>query len=134
VSIKTGDLTLAKFIMRQVLVISQDMDVKNTYNILKKQEMNPLIPINIVIGDRSYRIKVEAKDEGVVRQTLKTINEKIIEFKTNLAGKDMQDYVSMVLIWYATELSSKVALEMEADHLVEKLASMEKMIDNHLNN
>ena len=62
-----------------------------------------MIPLNIVIGDRTYRIKTEAKDEEAVRQTLKLINEKIIEFKTQFAGKDMQDYIAMVIIWYATQ-------------------------------
>jgi cell division protein ZapA len=38
----------------------------------------------------------------MLRKTVKTINEKIIEYKTQFAGKDMQDYVSMVLIWFAT--------------------------------
>ena len=69
--------------------------------------MQDLIPINIVIGDRTYRIKASPTDEETVRRTLKTINDKIIEFKTQFAGKDMQDYVSMVLIWYATELSAQ---------------------------
>jgi hypothetical protein len=65
--------------------------------------MQELIPINIVIGDRSYRIRIKPEDEGAVRGTLKTINDKIIEFKTQFAGKDMQDYASMVILWYATQ-------------------------------
>lgn len=68
--------------------------------------METLIPVNILIGDRNYRIKVSPEDEEHVRKTVKTINEKIIEFKTNFAGKDMQDYVAMVLIWYATQITS----------------------------
>jgi cell division protein ZapA (FtsZ GTPase activity inhibitor) len=94
--------------------------------------MDPLIPINIVIGDRNYRIKVEPKDEEIVRKTVKTLNEKIIEYKTHFSGKDMQDYISMVLIWYATELSGKVAPEMELDNIGNKLAALEKMIDDQL--
>ena len=62
-----------------------------------------LIPANIVIGDRTYRIKILPSDEEHVRKTLKLINDKIMEFRTQFAGKDMQDYVSMVLIWYATQ-------------------------------
>jgi cell division protein ZapA (FtsZ GTPase activity inhibitor) len=65
--------------------------------------MEELLPINIVIGDRSYRIKINPEDEEVVRKTLKVINDKIIEFKTQFAGKDMQDYIAMVLIWFATQ-------------------------------
>jgi hypothetical protein len=59
--------------------------------------MNDLIPLNLVIGDRSYRVRIQPKDEEVVRKTVKTINDKIIEFKTAFAGKDMQDYIAMVL-------------------------------------
>lgn len=95
--------------------------------------MDTLIPITIIIGDRNYRIKVEPKDEEVVRKTVKTINEKIVEFKTIFAGKDMQDYVSMVLIWYATELTGKETPILEAAQLTEKLAAIEKMINEQLN-
>ncbi len=65
--------------------------------------MSELIPINLVIGDRTYRIKTLPKDEEVIRHTIKIINDKIIEFKTQFAGKDMQDFIAMVLIWYATQ-------------------------------
>jgi cell division protein ZapA (FtsZ GTPase activity inhibitor) len=68
--------------------------------------MDILIPVNIVIGDRSYRIKVAPEDEEYVRKTVKTINEKVIEFKTGFSGKDMQDYIAMVLIWFATQATS----------------------------
>ena len=67
--------------------------------------MQALIPINIIIGDRSFRIKIKPEDEGAVRNTLKIINDKIIEYKTQFAGKDMQDYISMVVLWYATQPS-----------------------------
>jgi cell division protein ZapA len=62
-----------------------------------------LIPLNITIADRTYRIKVSATDEEAVRKTAALINQKMLEFKTAYAGKDMQDYISMVLLWYTTE-------------------------------
>jgi cell division protein ZapA (FtsZ GTPase activity inhibitor) len=68
--------------------------------------MESLIPVNIIIGDRSYRIKVNPEHEEHVRKTVKTINEKILEYRTAFAGKDMQDYIAMVLIWYATDVTS----------------------------
>lgn len=92
--------------------------------------MQEMIPINIVIGDRSYRIRAEAKDEEVVRKTVKTINDKIIEFKTQFAGKDMQDYIAMVLIWFATQVASTDnALP---DEMLGKLQQMEKQLDEAL--
>jgi hypothetical protein len=33
-----------------------------------------LIPLNLMIGDRSYRVRINPKDEEVVRKTVKTIN------------------------------------------------------------
>lgn len=95
--------------------------------------MNELIAISAVIGDRSYRIKIQPKDEEVVRMILKTINDKIVEFKTQFAGKDMQDYIAMVLVWYATEQHAGVAANLEKDNLAEQLNAIERLLDNQLN-
>jgi cell division protein ZapA len=93
--------------------------------------MQALIPINIVIGDRSFRIRINPDDEGTVRATLKTINDKIIEFKTQFAGKDMQDYTSMVLLWYATEAENQSGNGSPAD-FSETLFKMEEQLDKVL--
>lgn len=90
-----------------------------------------LIPLNIVIGDRNYRIKILPEDEETVRKVLKTINEKILEFKTQFAGKDMQDYISMVLIWYATQANENTSEILNAD-LVDSLIKMERQLDEAL--
>lgn len=94
--------------------------------------MSELIPISALIGDRTYRIKIEPTDEEVVRRTLKTINDKIIEFKTMFAGKDMQDYIAMVLIWYATEQQDGKAAGLEMENLGEQLKNIEKLLDTQL--
>ena len=65
--------------------------------------MAELIPITAQIGDRTYRLKVEPKDEATVRNTLQQINDKIMELKSVYVGKDMQDYIAMTMIWYATQ-------------------------------
>lgn len=90
-----------------------------------------LIPLNILIGDRTYRIRSLPKDEETIRKTLKTINQKILEFKTQFAGRDMQDYVAMVLIWYATQTSSEHASSTEKD-FIDLLAKLEDQIDKAL--
>lgn len=94
--------------------------------------MPELIAISAVIGDRSYRIKINPSDEEVVRKTIKTINDKIVEFKTRYAGKDMQDYIAMVLIWYATEQHDAEAAGVEKENLAHQLNTIEKLLDNHL--
>jgi len=92
--------------------------------------MQELIPINVVIGDRTYRIKIEPRDEEVVRRTLKTINDKIIEYKTQFAGKDMQDYIAMVLLWYATQVPADG--QGLSPSILEALVRMEQQLDKVL--
>ncbi|CAN5508031.1 hypothetical protein BH11BAC3_BH11BAC3_14000 [soil metagenome] len=93
--------------------------------------MSELIPINILIADRTYRIKTLAKDEELIRRTLKTINDKIIEYKTQFAGKDMQDYIAMVMIWYATQASADNNPAKEQE-MVAALLKLEEQLDKAL--
>jgi cell division protein ZapA len=92
--------------------------------------MTELIPTNLVIGDRTYRVRIQPKDEEVVRKTMKTINDKIIEFKTAFAGKDMQDYIAMVLVWFATEQNATISNQIDMDNVSGRLQTLEKMIDS----
>jgi Cell division protein ZapA len=94
--------------------------------------MQDLIPINVVIGDRTYRIKIEPRDEETVRKTLKTINDKIIEYKTQFAGKDMQDYIAMVLLWYATQVPGEGQAAGLTPPVLEALSRMEQQLDKAL--
>ena len=88
-----------------------------------------LIPLNILIGDRTYRIKSLSEDEEVIRKTLKTINDKIIEFKTQFSGKDMQDYVAMVLIWFATQATNPENNPASEQELNEVLLKIDQQLD-----
>ena len=88
-----------------------------------------LIPLNLLIGDRTYRVRINPTDEEVVRKTVKTINDKLIEFKTQFAGKDMQDYIAMVLVWFATEQNASISNQVNLDNVSSRLQTLEKMID-----
>ena len=91
-----------------------------------------LIPVNILIADRTYRIKTSPSDEEVVRKTVKLINDKIIEFKTSFAGKDMQDYIAMVIIWYATQNLVNNNSSVLINQLAESLSKIESQLDKAL--
>jgi cell division protein ZapA len=91
-----------------------------------------LIPLNLVIGDRTYRVRIKPNDEEVVRKTVKTINDKLIEFKTQFAGKDMQDYIAMVLVWFATDQNAAISNQVNLDNVSSRLQTLEKMIDGVL--
>jgi hypothetical protein len=91
-----------------------------------------LIPTNLLIGDRNYRVRIHPKDEEVVRKTVKTINDKMLEFKTQFAGKDMQDYIAMVLVWFATEQNAAISNQVNLDNVSSRLQTLEKVIDTAL--
>jgi cell division protein ZapA (FtsZ GTPase activity inhibitor) len=90
--------------------------------------MSELLAINITIADRSYRLKLSPDDEAHVRKTVKLINEKIIEFKTNFSGKDMQDYIAMSLLWFATQFEASVQTLQQEDAVKEELQSIQKLL------
>lgn len=91
-----------------------------------------LIPVSVVIADRSYRVRVEPSEEEHLRRTAKAINEKILEFKTTLAGKDMQDYISMVMLWYATQPNGEVNNYTEQKEIKDSLEKMNRLLDKEL--
>jgi hypothetical protein len=94
--------------------------------------MEELIPINVLIGDRTYRIRIAPADEEVVRKTLKLINDKIIEFKTQFSGKDMQDYIAMVILWYATQQKVTGGQLLQSNEATEQLKGIELLLDKLL--
>ena len=94
--------------------------------------MDDLIPITITIADRTYRIRVEPADEEPVRKTVKFINDKVMEFKGTVAGKDMQDYVSMALIWFATQPADTIASTLLNDEIKEGFERLEALVDKGL--
>lgn len=93
--------------------------------------MDNLIPINILIADRTYRVRIAAGDEETVRKTVKTINDKLLEFKTQFAGKDMQDYIAMVILWYATQQKA-AENQPPSPELDQKFAALEDLLDKAL--
>ncbi|HCL05778.1 MAG TPA: cell division protein ZapA [Chitinophagaceae bacterium] len=94
--------------------------------------MAELIPVNIVIADRSYRLRIEPADEEMVRKTANLINDKITEFRNNLAGKDMQDYVAMVLLWFATEQNQSGIELVKWQEAADKLGNLSRQLDKAL--
>jgi cell division protein ZapA len=94
--------------------------------------MQELIPINLVVGDRNYRVRIDARDEEKVRLLIKKINDQLLDFKTKFAGKDMQDYIAMVLLWFVTE---QQAGQMSPDQaqVSDRLAELEALLDQPFN-
>jgi Cell division protein ZapA len=94
--------------------------------------MDELIPVNVMIADRTYRVRLSPADEQVVRSSVKLINDKISEFKVLYAGKDAQDYISMVLLWFATEQTKPGNNMINTDEMLRQLNGIESQLDKLL--
>jgi cell division protein ZapA len=89
-------------------------------------EDKDLIPVNVWLAGRSYRIRINPQDEEAVRKAVKLAEEKIQELRTQYAGKDDQDFMAMCLLTYATDSaiygnSHNPLLNKELDSLASKI-------------
>lgn len=87
--------------------------------------MQNLISINITIGDRNFKVKIDAKDEPVVINACKRINEKVAELKATYGGKDMQDFLSMALL---SLLTADQAPTIEKEEVQNALNQLEELL------
>ena len=94
--------------------------------------MSALLPVNVVVADRIFRLRVSQEDEETLRRTVKLINDKIVEYKSQLAGKDMQDYVSMALLWFATSQTKNAGMLLQENDDSQLLQSIESILDKAL--
>jgi cell division protein ZapA len=94
--------------------------------------MQNLIPINIVVGDRTYRIKIESNEEEKVRKMAKKLNEQLATYKSQYAGKDMQDYLAMVLLSIVSEQSNATPSSDSTTSSID-FQSIESILDKALN-
>jgi cell division protein ZapA len=94
--------------------------------------MQEMVAINILLGDRTYRIRIEPKNEETVRKAVKVINDKVMEFKNLFIGKDMQDYIAMVLVWFASQHMGQSQVPAYSEDMLPKLNAMESALDKAL--
>lgn len=90
-----------------------------------------MIPVNVIIADRSYRLRIRPEEEQWLRSRIKEVNEKILEFKTAYAGKDLQDYIAMCLILYASQPPSPAA-DPNDPEVERRLLELEQRMDDAL--
>ncbi len=93
-----------------------------------KEKDKKLIPANVIVAGRSYRLLVEPEDEAFVRGAVKRVNEQIAELRNSYAAKDDQDFVAMCLLMYATEKKSLAAEALLEQELAQMIAQIDKAL------
>lgn len=93
--------------------------------------VDDLIPVNVWLAGRSYRIRVKPSEEESVQSAAKRADEKIMELRAHYAGKDDQDFVAMCLLMYATDnTTDAVPVDTSA---IKHIKDIIGRIDNALN-
>lgn len=86
-------------------------------------EKEQLIPINVWLAGRSYRIRIKPEDEEAVRKAVKIADNKIKEMRNDYAGKDDQDYMAMTLLMYAADSAVDVFNNPTLSKEIQKMAN-----------
>jgi len=68
-----------------------------------EQQQDGLLSITIWLAGRSYRIRIDPREESAVRKAVKLADQKITEMRSHYAGKDDQDFMAMCLLTYAAD-------------------------------
>lgn len=59
--------------------------------------------MQVMIGGRSYPLRVKPEDVDAIKDVAAEINEKFSDFQITYVNKDKQDWLSMTLLTYAVE-------------------------------
>ena len=90
--------------------------------------MEDKLSIRINIADRYYPLKIERDDEEKIRKAAKMINDKVFQYKTRYADKDIQDFLAMAALQFVIKLSEIEGKDENSD-LFLKIQKINDMLD-----
>ena len=90
------------------------------------------LSVKLVIGNRSYSMKVPMEDEQKIREIGKKLNNKITEIRTQMNIDDLQDILAMIAFKLAVEIEDKKSIKSESDDAVEKIENIIREIDKKI--
>lgn len=87
--------------------------------------------IKVNVAERYYPVTIARSDEESFRNLAKQINDILFRFSQRYPGKEMQDYMAMVLLQYAAELKQTKA-SLDSTLASKKLEQLNKTIEDFL--
>ena len=86
----------------------------------------------MVIGNRSYPMKVPIEEEQKIRNIGKDLNKKISEIKNQMNIEDLQDVLAMISFKLSVEIEDNKNLRSETDNAYQKINNIINEIDKKL--
>ncbi|HPE43942.1 MAG TPA: cell division protein ZapA [Bacteroidales bacterium] len=91
------------------------------------------ITINIIIAERTYKLRIQAEEEERVRKAAAQINDRLKAYADAYAYKDHQDLLAMTALQLATsEAVLMDELAFTNNRLDEKLYQLDALLTDHL--
>ena len=91
------------------------------------------VNIKVEIAGSVYPLKVNAEDEQDIREAVKLINTKIVEFERNYAVRDKKDLMGMVMLQLVSQLYKQArGAEKDLSDLRKLFTDVEEMLNDHL--
>ena len=90
------------------------------------------LSIKIVIGNRSYPMKVPVGEEQKIRKIGKDLNNKISEIKNQMNIDDLQDVLAMIAFKLSVEIEDNRANQDDSNKVYEKIEHIITEIDKVL--
>lgn len=95
--------------------------------------MEEKLSIRVNIADRYYPLKIEREDEEKIRKAAKMINDKVFQYKTKYADKDIQDFLAMAALQFVIRLT-EMEDKNESTDLFSKIKQLGETLDEIIHN
>jgi cell division protein ZapA len=94
--------------------------------------MEEKLSIRVNIADRYYPLKIERDDEEKIRKAAKLINDKVFQYKTKYADKDIQDFLAMAALQFVIRLI-EMEDKQEDSNMLQKLHKLNDELEEIVN-
>lgn len=95
-----------------------------------------MISLKVQVGNRTYPLSVPEERQISILQAAEAINQRIAEYQSKYAVKDMQDLLAMTLLEYVLKVASSQEGNFSAaageDSLQQELSELERFIGKFL--
>jgi cell division protein ZapA (FtsZ GTPase activity inhibitor) len=89
--------------------------------------------ITVSIADRNYRLRIQPKDEEIIRKAAKEINELMREYAAIYAYTDNQDLLAMAALNYTTAaMNAEGQRSSVHTEIIQKLSAIDQELKHHV--
>jgi len=90
------------------------------------------VTTKVSVGSREYPLKVDAADEELIRDAVKSLNDRLRNYEKLYTGSDKYDHLAMCAIQIATEVAIlKRQQQMDSSTLQNSVRKIDELLANH---